>query len=68
MHCIVHLGCQWSIMYWYDLGHFSFILLPQSPDGKLIASGAIDGIINLFDLQSGRLLHTLEGEQQCTCM
>ena len=31
----------------------------QSPDSKLIASGAIDGIINLFDLQSGRLLHTL---------
>ena len=35
--------------------------LLQSPDGKLVASGAIDGIINLFDLQSGRLLHTLEG-------
>ena len=35
---------------------------PQSPDGKLIASGAIDGIINLFDLQTGRLLHTLEGQ------
>lgn len=26
-----------------------------------MASGAIDGIINLFDLQTGRLLHTLEG-------
>ena len=38
----------------------------QSPDGKLVASGAIDGIINLFDLQSGRLLHTLEGI--CTVM
>jgi len=38
----------------------------QSPDGKLVASGAIDGIINLFDLQSGRLLHTLEGI--CTLM
>ena len=37
------------------------VLSLQSPDGKLIASGAIDGIINLFDLQSGRLLHTLEG-------
>ena len=33
----------------------------QSPDGKLIASGAIDGIINVFDLESGHLLHTLEG-------
>ena len=31
-----------------------------------MASGAIDGIINLFDLQSGRLLHTLEGT--CTLM
>ena len=39
----------------------SVIICSQSPDGRLIASGAIDGIINLFDLQSGRLLHTLEG-------
>ena len=36
----------------------------QSPNGKLVASGAIDGIINLFDLQTGRLLHTLEGTVQ----
>ena len=43
---------------------FLFVLLPQSPDGKLIASGAIDGIINLFDLQSGGLLHTLEGKRE----
>lgn len=27
----------------------------------MIASGAIDGIINLFDVKSGKLLHTLEG-------
>lgn len=33
----------------------------KSPDGKLIASGAIDGIINIFDTQTGRLIHTLEG-------
>ena len=33
----------------------------QSRSGKLIASGAIDGIINLFDIKSERLLHTLEG-------
>ena len=42
-------------------------LLLQSPDGKLVASGAIDGIINLFDLQSGRLLHTLEGVPLGAC-
>jgi WD repeat-containing protein 61 len=33
----------------------------QSPDGKYIASGAIDGIINIFDVASGKLVHTLEG-------
>ena len=42
-------------------------LFLQSPDGKLVASGAIDGIINLFDLQSGRLLHTLEGGPLRAC-
>lgn len=26
-----------------------------------MASGAIDGIINIFDVQSNRLVHTLEG-------
>lgn len=35
---------------------------PQSPDGKYLASGAIDGIINIFDIATGKLLHTLEGE------
>lgn len=38
------------------------LFLCQSPDGKMVASGSIDGIINLYDLQSGKLLHTLEGE------
>jgi len=33
----------------------------QSPDGKYIASGAIDGIINIFDVASQKLVHTLEG-------
>jgi len=33
----------------------------QSPDGKYIACGAIDGIINIFDVSSGKLMHTLEG-------
>lgn len=34
----------------------------QSPDGKYLASGAIDGIINIFDIATGKLLHTLEGK------
>ena len=34
----------------------------QSPDGKYIACGAIDGIINIFDMTTGKLLHTLEGK------
>jgi WD repeat-containing protein 61 len=33
----------------------------QSPDEKYIASGAIDGIINIFDVASSKLVHTLEG-------
>lgn len=33
----------------------------QSKDGKYVASGAIDGFINVFDVESGKLVHTLEG-------
>jgi WD40 repeat protein len=32
----------------------------QCPDGKYIASGAIDGVINIFDVASGKQIHTLE--------
>lgn len=38
------------------------VILLQSPDGKYLASGAIDGIINIFDIATGKLLHTLEGK------
>ena len=38
-----------------------FVHSLQSPDGKYLASGAIDGIINIFDIATGKLLHTLEG-------
>jgi len=34
----------------------------QSPDGKYIACGAIDGIIYIFEVVSEKLIHTLEGE------
>ena len=34
----------------------------QSPDGKYIACGAIDGIIYIFEVVSEKLIHTLEGK------
>jgi len=34
----------------------------QSPDGKYIACGAIDGIIYIFEVISEKLIHTLEGQ------
>lgn len=33
----------------------------QSPDGKYVASGAIDGIINIFEVDENKLCHALEG-------
>jgi WD40 repeat protein len=45
----------------------NYISVFQSPDGKYIASGAIDGIINIFDVSSGKLVHTLEGKVQVFC-
>lgn len=51
---------------WFLSLTFSLTLFPsilsQSPDGKYLASGAIDGIINIFDIATGKLLHTLEGK------
>ena len=39
-----------------------FVLsLAYSPDGKYIASGAIEGFINIFDITTGKLIHTFEG-------
>ena len=38
-----------------------FCMSWQSPDGKFIASGALDGIVNVFDIRTGKLIHTLEG-------
>ena len=37
----------------------------QCPDGKYIVSGAIDVIIYIFDVPSGKLVHTLEGIIWC---
>jgi WD40 repeat protein len=55
---------QHALMKWnsiYLARRMCYILIFQSPDGKYIASGAIDGIINIFDVASGKLVHTLEG-------
>ncbi|CAB4056572.1 WDR61 [Lepeophtheirus salmonis] len=39
-----------------------FILsIAYSPDGKYIASGATDGIINIFSMPTGKQIHALEG-------
>ena len=42
--------------------------LLQSPDGKYIACGAIDGIVNIFDIATGKLIHTLEGKFECVIL
>jgi hypothetical protein len=56
-----HSPCysKWDLI--YLTGKICYSLIFQSPDGKYIASGAIDGIINIFDVASGKLVHTLEG-------
>lgn len=39
-----------------------FVLaVAQSPDGRRLASGSMDGSVVIFDLETGSLLHTLEG-------
>jgi len=59
-----NLSMHHAIVKW-DLiqlaGKIQYFFNFQSPDGKYIASGAIDGIINIFDVASGKLVHTLEG-------
>lgn len=34
---------------------------PQSPDGRTIACGSVDGMIKVFDVETGKLTRTLEG-------
>ena len=54
-----HAIVKWDLI--YLAGKIQYFFIFQSPDGKYIASGAIDGIINIFDVASGKLVHTLEG-------
>ena len=48
---------------WLNNMEFEMIFVHslQSPDGKYLASGAVDGIINIFDIATGKLLHKMEG-------
>jgi WD repeat-containing protein 61 len=32
-----------------------------SPDGRRLACGCMDGVVAVFDVDSGKLLHALEG-------
>ena len=47
--------------YMGELDNISCFFNLQSPDMKFVASGALDGIINVFDVDTGKLVHTLEG-------
>jgi WD repeat-containing protein 61 len=39
-----------------------FVLsVAYSPDGKRLACGSMDGTVGVFDTDSGKLLHTLDG-------
>lgn len=40
----------------------------QSPDGKQMVTGAIDGIVHLFDLATGKLIKTLKGIVEHSCV
>jgi WD40 repeat protein len=43
-------------------GHESIVgTVAFSPDGALLASGALDGAINLWQVSDGKLLKTLKG-------
>ena len=41
--------------------------LAVSPDGKLLASGDTDGIISLWQAETGELVRRLEGHRETDC-
>lgn len=50
-----------QVYLWTFYQNLNFLFVFQSPDMKFVASGAMDGIINVFDIATGKLVHTLEG-------
>ena len=43
------------------LRYFTLTFYFQSPNGQYIACGSIDGIVNVFDVNKGVPINTLEG-------
>ena len=41
--------------------------LCYSRDGKYLACASIDGIVNIFKLDTNQLLHKIEGMFVCVC-
>jgi hypothetical protein len=33
----------------------------QSPNGKYVACGAVDGLVTVFEVRDGKRLHSIEG-------
>ena len=53
-----HAVVEWDFIHLAKKKYIFFIF--QSPYGMYIVSGAINGIINIFDFASGKLVHNLE--------
>ena len=53
--------CEGKLEHHLDSKSKFTLSLAASKDGKHLATGAIDGIINVFDLLTKKLVHTLEG-------
>ncbi|KAF3169725.1 hypothetical protein TWF788_010400 [Orbilia oligospora] len=66
VHCLVLLPCvrdKWSALLQTLEGHKSLVrCVTFSPNGKLLASGSHDNLLNLWDI-TGALLQTLHGHE-----
>ena len=63
---IYDVMCMYTCMCMH-LGHSSYVkTVAISPDGKYIVSGSNDNSIKVWDLSSGREVHTLTGKTNNT--